>query len=630
MSASARTVGSGDPVAVASSGVPLSDPQFTTSSARAHHNHKGAVTRMPAIESTISTLLRDRAIQQPDDVAYTFIDYDVDPAGFAESLTWSQVYRRVQIVAEELRVYGSPGDRAAIVAPQSLDYIVAFLGALHAGFVGVPLSVPMMGSHDERVSAVLRDCSPTVILTTSAVADVVRDYSAAVGGRLAPSILEVDGLDFEAHVESEPARPQRSRPAYLQYTSGSTRVPAGVMVSHRNVVANLEQVVRDYFADNGGTPPTDTTVVSWLPFFHDMGLIHGVCGPVQYGLHAVLMSPMAFLQRPFRWIQQLATNTTTISAAPNFAFELAARRTSDADMAELDLGSVSVIISGSERIHAATLARFSDRFAQFNLSKTAVRPSYGLAEATLYVATTEREQAGSTVRFEYEKLSAGHAKRCENAAAGGTELVSYGTPLASTLRIVNPETGMENPAGAIGEVWVHGENVAMGYWQNLEQTQRCFGVDLVGASPGSPETGWLRTGDLGVMSDGELFIVGRIKDLLIVDGRNHYPDDIEATITEITGGRVAAISIPDDRTEHLVTIIELKAAAASPEEATDRLRDVKRRVTSAISQSHSLRVADIVLVSQGAIPITTSGKVRRSTCLDRYRLDDFARLDETV
>ncbi|MCV7230121.1 AMP-binding protein [Mycolicibacterium komossense] len=583
---------------------------------------------MPATESTLSTLLRDRAVQQPDQVAFTFIDYDVDPAGFAETLTWAQVYQRVQVVAEELKLHGAAGDRVAIIAPQSLDYVVAFLASLHAGFIGVPLSVPLLGSHDERVSAALRDSEPTVILTTSAVADIVREYSAA-GGRSAVSVVEVDALDLETPVQSEPVRQPRTRPAYLQYTSGSTRLPAGVMVSHRNVIANLEQVMADYFADNGGAPPADTTVISWLPFFHDMGLIHGICAPIQCGVRAVLMSPMAFLQRPARWMQELAKNPHTFSAAPNFAFELAVRRTTDADLAGLDLGNVSGIISGSERIHSATMVRFADRFAQFNLAKTAVRPSYGLAEATVYVATPEPECAGRTVRFEYEKLSAGHAKRCENTAAGGTELVSYGTRRASAVRIVDPETRRENPAGALGEIWVHGENVAMGYWRNPEQTERTFGGTIVNPGSGTPEEGWLRTGDIGVMSDDELFIVGRIKDLLIVDGRNHYPDDIEATVQEITGGRVAAIAIPDERTEHLVTIIELKDGA-SRDDREDRLRDVKRRVTSAISQSHSLRVADIVLVPQGAIPITTSGKVRRSACLDRYRLDNFVRLDEAV
>ncbi|GLP81764.1 AMP-binding protein [Mycobacterium antarcticum] len=580
-------------------------------------------------ETSIPNVLRARALRQPDAPAYTFVDYEIDPAGFPETLTWSQVYQRVRVVAEELTLCGAIGDRAAILAPQGLEYVIAFLGALHAGFVAVPLSVPQAGSHDERVSAALRDSAPTVILTTTAVADVVREYSAALG-RSAPSVVEVDALDLDAPVESEPAPQVRSRPAYLQYTSGSTRVPAGVMVSHRNVVANLEQVMADYFAETGGVPPVGTTVVSWLPFFHDMGLIHGVCAPIHAGLHAVLMSPMAFLQRPARWIQQLASHTHTFSAAPNFAFELAVRRTSDDDLAGLNLSDVSGIISGSERIHAATITRFNERFEKFGLRRTTVRPSYGLAEATVYVATAELERIGTSVRFEYEKLSAGHAKRCENTASGGTELVSYGAARTSTLRIVDPETMRENPAGAIGEIWVHGENVAMGYWRNPEQTARYFGISLVSPTPSTPADGWLRTGDLGVMSDGELFIIGRIKDLLIVDGRNHYPDDIEATIQEITGGRVAAIAIPDDRTEHLVAIIELKDRTESREAAIDRLRGVKRQVTSAISQNHSLWVADIVLVPQGAIPITTSGKVRRSTCLDRYRLDDFSRLDASM
>jgi long chain fatty acid CoA FadD26 len=241
------------------------------------------------------------------------------------------------------------------------------------------------------------------------------------------------------------------------------------------------------------------------------------------------------------------------------------------------------------------------------------------------VATAPSGQPPKTVRFDYEKLSAGHVKRC--GSEGGTELVSYGAPRTQTVRIVDPETRTENPARTIGEIWVHGENVAMGYWRNPQQTERTFGAKLVNPSSGTPESPWLRTGDLGAISDGELFIMGRIKDLLIVDGRNHYPDDIEATVQEITGGRVAAISIPGDRTEQLVAIIELKKRGDSNEDAMHRLRTVKREVTSAISQTHSLRVADVVLVPPGSIPITTSGKVQRSACVERYCLDDFTRLD---
>jgi long-chain fatty acid adenylase/transferase FadD26 len=573
--------------------------------------------------SSVAELLRKRARTQPDTVAYTFIDYEVDPAGFAESITWAQTYRRVQAVAEELLRIGEPGDRAAILAPQGLDYVVGFLGALHAGFIAVPLSAPQFGAHDERVTSVLRDSSPAVVLTTSAVVDEVVPYADAESAHPAPEIVEIDALALEPSIATDPVPSARDRAAYLQFTSGSTRLPAGVMVSDRNVVANLEQVVSDYF---GGLPPEDTTIVSWLPLYHDMGLIFGICAPFVVGRSAVLLSPMAFLQRPARWMQLLARYPCSFSAAPNFAFELAVRRTSDDDMAGLDLAHVLGIISGAERIHTATLRRFAARFAPFNLSEAAVRPSYGLAEATVYVATAGPGQPPKMVRFDYDKLSAGQAERCTDQAGGSVELVSYGPPRSSTVRIVDPD-GSENPAGAIGEIWVHGENVAMGYWRNPRQTQAVFRATLPGATPETPLGPWLRTGDLGVMSEGELFIVGRIKDLLIVDGRNHYPDDIEATIQEITGGRVAAISIPDERTEQLVAIIELKKRGNTQQDVLHRLNTVKREVTSAISQSHSVRVADLVLVPPGSIPITTSGKVRRAACAERYRLEDFIRLD---
>jgi long chain fatty acid CoA FadD26 len=232
------------------------------------------------------------------------------------------------------------------------------------------------------------------------------------------------------------------------------------------------------------------------------------------------------------------------------------------------------------------------------------------------------------VRFDYEKLSAGHAKRC--GAEGGSELVSYGAPRSSTVRIVDPETRLENPDGKIGEIWVHGDQVAMGYWRNPQQTERTFAGEMVDPSPGTPQNTWLRTGDLGVMSEGEMFIIGRIKDLLIVDGRNHYPDDIEATIQEITGGRVAAISILDETSEQLVAIAEMKKRGSSEAEALDTLRALKREVASAIKKSHSVRVSDLVLVAPGSIPITTSGKIRRSACVDRYRQDEFSRLDTTT
>jgi long-chain fatty acid adenylase/transferase FadD26 len=583
---------------------------------------------MLVTDLSLPALVQERADQQADTTAYTYIDYGLDPTGFAESLTWSQVHGRACIIAEELKLCGSPGDRVAILAPQGLEYVIAFLGALQAGFIAVPLSTPQYRIHDDRVSSVLRDAQPVAILTTSSVVGEVAKYACAQNGQAGPFVIEVDLLDLDSPRQL-PTSPRLSTgAAYLQYTSGSTRTPAGVIVSHKNVIANVTQSLYGYFGDLANIP--NGPVVSWLPLFHDMGLILGICAPVVAERSAVLISPMSFLRRPACWMQLLATNPSCFSAAPNFAFELAVRRTSDDDMAGLDLGEVVGIVSGSERIHVATVKRFTERFARFNLSPTAIRPSYGLAEATLYVAAPEPGIPSKTVRFDYEHLTAGEARRGGTEGAVGTELISYGFPDPSAVRIVDPETMIENPPGTVGEIWVHGDHVAMGYWRKPEQTTRTFNAKIVNPAPQTPEGPWLRTGDLGVMSDGELFIMGRIKDLLIVDGRNHYPDDIEATIQEITGGRVAAISVPDDITEQLVAIIELKRRGGSAKEHMVKLRSVKREVTSAISKSHSLRVADLVLVSPGSIPITTSGKIRRSACVERYRSDGFRRLDVAV
>lgn len=576
--------------------------------------------------SSLPGLLEERARRQPDETAYVFVDYEVHPDGFVDSLTWAQLHNRAMVLAEELSFYGACGERAGIIAPQGLDYIVAFFGALRAGLIAVPLSVPHFGVHDERIASVLTDCAPSVLLTTSSVSGEVARYAEGTG-RQAPSVIEVDSLDLD--VPARAGAPNRHpRVAYLQYTSGSTRVPAGVVVTHDNVLVNVDQAFRDYFECCGSTPP-GMTFVSWLPFYHDMGLIKGVCAPLVSGRRAVLMSPIAFLQRPARWMQQLATNPGAFSAAPNFAFELAARRTTDNDMAGLDLGGVLGICSGSERVHAATVRRFTERFAPFNLLPAAIKPSYGLAEATVYVATSQRATAPSIVRFDYEKLSSGHAMPCESAAVGGTDLLGHGTSRSTTMRIVDPETCTENPAGKVGEIWVHGRNVAQGYWQRPEETERVFGGRLANPSAETPTGPWLRTGDLGVISDGELFIIGRIKDLLIVDGSNHYPDDIEATVQEISNGRVAAISVPADGTEHLVTIVEVKERGTAQERA-ERLRILKRQITAAISTTHRVRVADLVFVGPGSIPITTSGKIRRSTCVERYRQDGFDRLDRSA
>ncbi|OBA62305.1 acyl-CoA synthetase [Mycobacterium sp. 1100029.7] len=570
-------------------------------------------------------MLHGRASLRPDDVAFTFTDYEGNWEGNRESLTWSQLSRRTLNVARELGPHGSIGDRAVILAPQGLDYIAAFLGSMQAGLIAVPLPLPHRGSSHERVGAVLADTSPTVVLTTSAVADDVAEYVDRARLKDVPKIVEIDSMNVDADSETRTPTSDFPRVAYLQYSSGSTRTPSGVMISHRNLEVNFEQLMRSFFVDSGNKLPSRATIVSWLPFYHDMGLVLGVCAPILSGHRAELTSPVGFLERPARWVRALAENPQTWSSAPNFAFDLAARKTTDKDLAGLDLGGVLGIISGAERVEPATLQRFVDRFAHFNFRDHMMRPSYGMAEATVFVATGTWDESSPAAYFEADELGAGRV--VPSATGKGTALVKYQVPRSPTVRIVDSETHHECAAGLIGEIWVHGENVADGYWRKEPAEQRCFGATLLDPSPGTPAGPWLKTGDLGFVHEGELFIVGRIKDVLIIRGRNHYPEDIETTVQEITRGRVAAISIPVNGTEQLVTVIELKQRTDTGADANRWFDDVKSRVTAAISNAHGLNVGDLVLVAPGSIPTTTSGKIRRAACVEQYSQHQFARLD---
>ncbi|MGV9799473.1 AMP-binding protein [Mycobacterium sp. NPDC003449] len=584
---------------------------------------------MTSAQSPILSMLHGRASMRPDEVAFAFTDYTQNPAGVTETLTWSQLSRRTMSVAREIRLHGCTGDRAVILAPQGLEYILAFLGSMQAGLIAVPLPLPHRGSNHDRVSAVFVDTTPSVVLTTSAVAQEVGDYVDQSRMDTAPKIVRIDSLDLDAQDGSGQAlnldTVEFPDTAYLQYSSGSTRLPTGVMISHRNLQVNFEQLMRCFFTDPQATSMTGATIVSWLPFYHDMGLVLGVCAPILGGFRAALTNPVAFLEQPSRWIRALAENPRTFSAAPNFAFDLAVRKTKDADLAGLDLGGVVGIINGAERVDPATLERFADRFAHFNFADHMLRPSYGMAEATVFVATGAWSESAETVHFDVDELAAGRARR---VASGGTALVQYTLPQSPVVRIVDTDTERECPPDVVGEIWVHGENVAAGYWSRPAHEQQCFGATLVDPTPGTVPGPWLKTGDLGFVSDGELFIVGRIKDLLIIRGRNHYPEDIEATVQQITGGRVAAISVPVNSTEKLVTVVEVKKrGGSSTTETVHWLSGVKSEVTSAISNAHGLHVGDLVLVPPGSIPTTTSGKIRRAACAEQYRQDEFARLD---
>jgi long-chain fatty acid adenylyltransferase FadD28 len=574
---------------------------------------------------SLPAVLRERVGLQPNDAAFSYVDYEHDWDGVTETLTWLQLYRRTLNLAQQLRLCGSIGDRAVILAPQGLDYVVSFLAAVQAGLTAVPLSVPLGGASDERVSSVMRDASPAVVLTTSAVANYLTEYVKAEPGRPAPSVIEVDLLDLDAG-KARPAKGDVSaETVYLQYTSGSTRTPAGVMITDTNILTNFKQINADVFSDYGGVAPPGTGIVSWLPLYHDMGLYMGIILPVVNGFQTKLTSPASFLQRPARWLQLMASSGRAFSAAPNFAYEVAARKVTDEDLAGVDLGNVVSILNGSERVQPATLQRFTERFARFNLQDKVIRPAYGMAEASVYIATRKAGHSPEIVNFESDKLSAGHAKRC--ASGAGTPLVSYGAARSPLVRIMDPETKAECPAGTVGEIWAHGDNIGTGYWGRPKDREDTFGATIVDPSAGTPEAPWLRTGDLGFFSEGELFIIGRIKDLLIVYGRNHSPDDIEATIHEITRGRCVAIGAPDDGIEKLVVIVELKKKGDSEEDALDMLGRVKREITSAISNAHGLGASDVLLVAPGSIPITTSGKVRRAECERLYSEGAFNRLD---
>ena len=470
------------------------------------------------------------------------MDGALDGTGYPETLAWAQVYRRALVVAEELRRYGSTGDRAAIVAPQGLGYIVAFLGAIQAGFIAVPLSAPQYGVHDERVSSVLRDCAHAVaaIITTSAAVDAAAPDVRGEGRNPAPALIDVDSLDFGFAAACR-FRPRPRRPALRIFSTHRDQpvLPAGVVISaHKNVVVNVEQALERLLRRRSA--PQEAVFVSWLPFYHDMGLIKGVCTPLVCGppRSADESAGLPAATGPL-WIQQLAKNPGCFSAAPNFAFELgSAEEHLTTTWQDSTSATCTLSAAAPNGFTPPRLKRFTDRFAAFQLKESPRSAVVRSRRSDRLRGDFEPRSSPAVVRFDYEKLSSGHAKPCADARSGSTELIGHGSTRATAMRIVDPETGAENPAGQVGEIWVHGDNVAKGYWKKPKKTQRVFGGRIVNPSNGTPESPWLRTGDLGVIPDGELFIIGRIKDLLIVDGSNHYPDDIEATIQEISKGRV--------------------------------------------------------------------------------------------
>ncbi|WP_246113966.1 fatty acyl-AMP ligase [Streptomyces montanus] len=567
--------------------------------------------------------LRHWARQRPQQRAFSHVDFaDGVPSGRHRTLGWSALDARARAVADHLATVASPGERAALVMPQGLDYVAGFLGCLYARVIAVPLFGPQLPGHEGRLAAVLADCEPACLLSDTTTTPYVRSF---VQGRDLPDlpVVPVDrlpdrlpgphtGPDGADGADEPGPRPEPDDIAYLQYTSGSTRSPAGVMVSHANVVANARQALDAFVAD-----PRTTTTVGWLPLFHDMGLVLSIAAPVVGGFPSVLMDPVAFLQDPSRWLRLLASYEGTVSAAPNFAYDYCVARTDPALVDELNLDRVRVLINGSEPVRAGTVDRFRTAFAPAGLDPAAHCPAYGLAEATVFVtADTPGVRADSpdlppsNVACDADALAQGRIEETSDAAA--TVLVSCGAPVGQEVRIVGAD-GAVLPEDRVGEIQLRGPNIGLGYWKRAELTADTFGF--------GPSADWLRTGDLGALHGGRLLVTGRLKDVIIVDGRNHYPQDIEATVQMAVAltrrDRLAAFGVtrPDRTGEELVVVAEHRRdTEPTPEDAWQ----AERTARATVSARHGLRLGTLLLVPPGSVPRTSSGKVSRSATRARF------------
>lgn len=576
-------------------------------------NAAGRVALPPG--TTLISLIDRNIANVGQTVAYRYLDFGRSPEGEVLELTWAQLDVRLRAIGSRVQQATSKGERVAVLAPQGLDYVAGFYAAVKSGAIAVPLFAPELPGHAERLETALADASPALVLTTAAARSAVTTFLDRLPGAT-PEVVVIDGIPDSAATEFEPVVIDEDDVSHLQYTSGATRPPIGVEITHRAVGTNLVQMIFAIDLLN-----RNTHGVSWLPLYHDMGL--SMIGfPATYGGHSTLLSPTAFVRRPQRWITALSDGSRVgrvVTAAPNFAYEWTAQRGRPQPGEDVDLSNVVMII-GSEPVSMRAIEAFTEAFAPHGLPATAIKPSYGIAEATLMVATTAPDAVPTASYFDGERLAAGLAVRVAADAPNAVAHVSCGR-LARSLWavIVNPETGEEIPDATVGEIWLHGTNVGRGYWNQPEQTRRIFGARLVSRLPsdsraeGIPvDANWLRTTDLGMFVDGELYVTGRIVDLMAIDGRNIYPQDVEATTAEasplVRRGYVTAFTAPD-----LVIVAERAPGTtrSDPRPAFDAIR-------TAVSERHGVTAADVMLLPAGAIPRTTSGKLARRACRAEY------------
>ena len=555
--------------------------------------------RNNSIPTTLSELLQWRADQEAESQTYRFL---VDGESRAESVSNQTLDLQARYIGAQLQDLGAQGERVLLVFQPGLAYIAAFFGCLYAGAIAVPIYPPRPNRSLDRLVAIMNDAQPVVALTTQPLLDRLQQRQLPILGQL--NWLAID----TEQVHPGMPKPVAVKPddlAFLQYTSGSTGSPKGVMVTHNNLMHNLELTAQHF----GHTP--EMHCVIWLPPYHDMGLIGGILQPLHCGGGVTLMSPVDFLQKPIRWLQAISTYRATTSGAPNFAYELCITRSTPEERALLDLSSWQVAFSGAEPIRAQTLDRFAQVFEGSGFRAEAFYPCYGMAEATLLLTGGDYRQPPLQKHIQTAALADHKIVLTESNQANAQTVVSCGYPSPEQqLVIVDPQQFKVCLEGQVGEIWTAGPSVTKGYWQQPERTEATFFAYTAETDEGP----FLRTGDLGFISDGELFVTGRLKDLLIFRGQNHYPQDIEATVATchpaLRPDCGAAISLEWAGAERLIIVQELERS----HRRQANTKDIAKAVRRAVAQHHDLQVYGLFLIRTGSIPKTSSGKIQRYAC----------------
>ncbi len=560
--------------------------------------------------STLVELLRWRATYYADKRAYSFLnDGEVEK----DHLTFAQLDRQARSISLLLQQYGKTGERALLIYPSGLEFIAAFFGCLYSGVIAVPVYPPSTARADRnltRFRSIANDAQPSIILTTASLAAKVEGLLALAPELQGKRLVITSTLSMDGEEQWQPPTITSNTLAFLQYTSGSTGMPKGVMVSHGNLLHNLS------FVRNVYQSPSDAHTVTWLPLYHDMGLIGGVLQPLYDGYESTILSPTAFLQRPIRWLQAISRTRATMSGGPNFAYDLCVRKITTPQKATLDLSSWQTAANGAEPIHSETLERFTAAFAPCGFRREAFFPCYGLAEATLFVCG---RQSAEVRTFEGKALEQDKVVEASQNEKDTHTLVSFGPPLSDQeLVIVDRETFTRGVPGQIGEIWLAGDSVAQGYWQRAEETKQTFQAHLADTGEGP----FLRTGDLGFLHKGELFIAGRLKDLIIIRGNNHYPQDIELTVAQshpaLRAGGGVAFSIDVDGEERLVIVQEIERQYMHAD-----MTEVVGSIRQAIAELHELQVYAVVLIKPSSILKTSSGKIQRRACRESFLAKDL-------